>query len=29
MLKQMRIESFEPGKPDPISRRYLEVLGKE
>jgi hypothetical protein len=25
----MRIESFEPGKPDPISRRYLEVLGKE
>lgn len=29
MLKQMRIESFEPGSPDPISRRYLEVLGKE
>jgi hypothetical protein len=29
MLKQMRIESFEPGKPDPISRRYLEVLGKD
>lgn len=28
MLKQMRIESFEPGKPDPLSRRYLEVLGK-
>jgi len=29
MLKQMRIESFEPGKTDPISRRYLEVLGKD
>ena len=29
MLKQMRIESFEPGKPDPISRRYLEVLGQD
>ena len=29
MLKQMRIESFEPGNPDPTSRRYLEVLGKE
>jgi hypothetical protein len=29
MLKQMRIESFEPGKPEPISRRYLEVLGKD
>jgi len=29
MLKQMRIESFEPGNSDPISRRYLEVLGKE
>lgn len=29
MLKQMRIESFEPGNQDPISRRYLEVLGKE
>jgi hypothetical protein len=29
MLKQMRIESFELGKHDPISRRYLEVLGKE
>ena len=29
VLKQMRIESFEPGKQDPISRRYLEVLGKE
>jgi hypothetical protein len=25
----MRIESFEPGNSDPISRRYLEVLGKE
>ena len=29
MLKQMRIESFEPRKPDPTSRRYLEVMGKE
>ena len=29
MLKQMRIEGFEPGKPDPVSRCYLEVLGKE
>jgi hypothetical protein len=29
MLKQMRIESFEPGNPDPVSRRYLEVLGKD
>jgi len=29
MLKQMRIESFKPGNSDPISRRYLEVLGKE
>lgn len=29
VLKQMRIESFEPGKHEPISRRYLEVLGKE
>ena len=29
MLKPMRIESFEPGKPEPISRRYLEVLGKD
>ena len=29
MLKQMRIESFLPGNPDPVSRRYLEVLGKE
>lgn len=29
MLKQMRIESFEPGKQDPTSRRYLEVLGRE
>lgn len=29
MLKQMRIESFDPGKPDAVSRRYLEVLGKD
>jgi len=29
MLKQMRIESFEPGKSEPVSRRYLEVLGKD
>jgi hypothetical protein len=29
MLKQMRIESFNPGNPDPVTRRYLEVLGKE
>jgi hypothetical protein len=29
MLKQMRIESFEAGNPDPVSRRYLEVLGKD
>ena len=29
MLKQMRIESFEPGKHYPTSRRYLEVMGKE
>jgi hypothetical protein len=29
MLKQMRIESFSPGNPDPVTRRYLEVLGKE
>lgn len=29
MLKQMRIESFESGNPNPISRRYLEVLGKD
>lgn len=29
MLKQMRIESFEPGNSQPLSRRYLEVLGKE
>lgn len=28
MLKQMRIESFDPGNTDPISRRYLEVLGR-
>ena len=28
MLKQMRIESFTPGNPSPVSRRYLEVLGK-
>jgi len=28
MLKQMRIESFTPGNPNPISRNYLEVLGK-
>ena len=28
MLRQMRIESFKPGNPAPISRRYLEVLGK-
>jgi len=28
MLKQMRIESFKPGNPDPISRNYLEILGK-
>lgn len=29
MLKQMRIESFTPGNSSPISRVYLEVLGKE
>jgi len=29
MLKQMRIESFAPGNPEPLTRRYLEVLGKE
>ena len=29
MLKQMRIESFDPGKSYPTSRRYLEVLGKK
>lgn len=29
MLKQMRIENFSPGNPDPVTRRYLEVLGKE
>jgi len=28
MLKQMRIESFAPGNPDPLSRHYLEVQGK-
>jgi len=28
MLKQMRIESFAPGNPAPLSRHYLEVLGK-
>jgi len=28
MLKQMRIESFNPGNPTPLTRRYLEVLGK-
>ena len=28
MLKQMRIESFSPGNPKPLSRHYLEVLGK-
>lgn len=28
MLKQMRIESFLPGNPDPITRCYLEVMGK-
>ena len=29
MLKQMRIENFAPGNPNPISRNYLEILGKE
>jgi hypothetical protein len=29
MLKQMRIESFAPGNPNPLTRRYLEVIGKE
>lgn len=29
MLKQMRIESFAPGNSSPLSRVYLEVLGKE
>lgn len=29
LLKQMRIESFPPGGSSPISRVYLEVLGKE
>jgi len=28
MLKQMRIESFVPGNPSPVTRRYLEVLGQ-
>jgi hypothetical protein len=28
MLKQMRIESFNTGNPTPLTRRYLEVLGK-
>ncbi len=28
MLRQMRIESFVAGNPSPISRHYLEVLGK-
>jgi len=28
MIKQMRIESFKPGNPNPETRRYLEVLGK-
>ena len=28
MLKQMRIESFNPGNPTPLTRRYLELLGK-
>ena len=28
MLKQMRIESFVPSNPSPVTRRYLEVLGK-
>ena len=29
MLKQMRIESFAPGNSSPLSRVYLEVLGKD
>lgn len=29
MLKQMRIEKFAPGNSSPLSRVYLEVLGKE
>jgi Outer membrane lipoprotein-sorting protein len=29
MLKQMRIESFTPGNASPLSRVYLEVLGKQ
>jgi len=29
MLRQMRIESFLPGNPSPLSRVYLEVLGKD
>lgn len=28
MLRQMRIESFNPGNPSPVSRKYLEILGK-
>lgn len=28
MLRQMRIESFLPGNPDPETRRYLEVMGR-
>jgi hypothetical protein len=28
MLRQMRIERFNPGNPSPVSRRYLEVLGE-
>ena len=27
VLKQMRIESFNPGNPTPLTRRYLEVMG--
>ena len=29
MLRQMRIESFTPGNSSPLSRVYLEVLGKD
>jgi hypothetical protein len=29
MLRQMRIERFSPGNPSPLSRCYLEVIGKE
>ena len=28
MLKQMRIEGFEPGKDRAVSRHYLEVTGQ-